>query len=111
MLHSHSYQYTNGAGRLCSGRPQSDDEGYENLMENPPTLEEMKKFFATLRSQFEGTQHADGAGVGDSKMDLPATKGSGIENARPEVPNVQKPAPLDEGGDKTRRQEKSQENI
>ena len=39
--------------RLCSGITSPDDEGYEALSENPPSLETMKAFFEKLRDQYE----------------------------------------------------------
>ena len=39
--------------RLCSGITSPDDEGYESLSENPPSLETLKAFFAKLRDQYE----------------------------------------------------------
>jgi hypothetical protein len=39
--------------RLCSGHPQRDDEGYQQLLQNPPTLEQMTEFFRQRRDQFE----------------------------------------------------------
>jgi hypothetical protein len=39
--------------RLCSGISSPDDEGYEALSENPPSLETMKAFFEKLRDQYE----------------------------------------------------------
>ena len=42
-----------GLSRLCSGHPQRDDEGYHQLLQNPPTLEQMTEFFRQRRDQFE----------------------------------------------------------
>lgn len=42
-----------GLSRLCNGQPQRDDEGYQHLLENPPTLEQMTEFFRQRRDQFE----------------------------------------------------------
>lgn len=42
-----------GLARLCGGMPQRDDEGYAHLLKNPPTLEEMKTFFAAQRDKLE----------------------------------------------------------
>jgi hypothetical protein len=39
--------------RLCSGVPQKDDEGYDHLMPNPPTLGDLKQFFQGLRETEE----------------------------------------------------------
>jgi predicted nucleotidyltransferase component of viral defense system len=41
-------QYKNAASRLCSGQPQANDEGYEALVSEPPSLEEMKEYFQEL---------------------------------------------------------------
>lgn len=46
-------QYENAAGRLCSGRPQANDEGYETLVANPPSLEEIRNYFLTIRQTYE----------------------------------------------------------
>jgi predicted nucleotidyltransferase component of viral defense system len=45
-------QYENAAGRICSGHPQANDEGYESLVLNPPSLEEMRDYFALLRKAY-----------------------------------------------------------
>jgi hypothetical protein len=42
-----------GLSRLCSGRPQHDDEGYHHLLENAPTLDQITEFFRRLRDQYE----------------------------------------------------------
>lgn len=42
-----------GLGRLCSGVPQKDDEGYRHLLSQPPALAEMKNFFVAQRDQLE----------------------------------------------------------
>lgn len=39
--------------RLCSGRPEPGDEGYESLLDDPPTLEQMREYFIGLRDQIE----------------------------------------------------------
>jgi hypothetical protein len=39
--------------RLCSGKPQADDEGYAQLLPNPPSLDEMRTFFITQRDRLE----------------------------------------------------------
>ena len=39
--------------RLCSGVPQSDDEGYAHLLPHPPTLVEIKTFFTARRDELE----------------------------------------------------------
>jgi predicted nucleotidyltransferase component of viral defense system len=46
-------QFETGLTRLCSGTPQRDDEGYRDLLPNPPTLEEMTRFFREQRDRFE----------------------------------------------------------
>jgi hypothetical protein len=46
-------QCDTGLGRLCSGVPQKDDEGYAHLLRNPPTMAEMKAFFIAQRDQLE----------------------------------------------------------
>lgn len=42
-----------GLSRLCSGVPQRDDEGYAHLLENTPSLEEIKAFFRAQRDRLE----------------------------------------------------------
>lgn len=39
--------------RLCSGVPQRDDEGLQQLLPKPPALSELKSFFERLREQRE----------------------------------------------------------
>lgn len=39
--------------RLRNGKPSLADEGYANLLENPPSLVEMRDFFATMLDQLE----------------------------------------------------------
>jgi len=39
--------------RLCSGITSPDDEGYEALIANPPSLETLKSLFENLRDQYE----------------------------------------------------------
>ena len=39
--------------RLCSGITSPDDEGYEALSENPPSLGTLKAFFEKLRDKYE----------------------------------------------------------
>ena len=42
-----------GFARLCSGVPQRDDEGWQQLLAKPPSLSELKFFFERLREQRE----------------------------------------------------------
>ena len=42
-----------GLTRLCSGVPGADDEGYQQLLTNPPTLAEMKTYFISQRDKLE----------------------------------------------------------
>lgn len=42
-----------GFTRLCSGVPQRDDEGFQQLLPNPPSLTELKSYFEKLREQRE----------------------------------------------------------
>jgi predicted nucleotidyltransferase component of viral defense system len=51
--YSNDGQYKNAAGRLCSGIPQKDDEGYKTLVENPPQPEEIRDYFIARRNEFE----------------------------------------------------------
>jgi predicted nucleotidyltransferase component of viral defense system len=39
--------------RLCSGKPGLDDEGYASLLDHPPTLKEMQRFFLGIRDRIE----------------------------------------------------------
>jgi len=39
--------------RLCSGITSPDDEGYEALIENPPSLDRLRAFFEKLRDRYE----------------------------------------------------------
>jgi Nucleotidyl transferase AbiEii toxin, Type IV TA system len=45
--------------RLCSGVPQRDDEGFQGLVEHPPSIEEMRDFFRRLRDEYEVTTAAE----------------------------------------------------
>lgn len=42
-----------GLARLCGGAPQRDDEGFEHLLANPPSLDEIRKFFKEQRNSLE----------------------------------------------------------
>ena len=46
-------QFDTALGRICSGVPQRDDEGYLHLLPNPPPLEQIVEFFRTERDRFE----------------------------------------------------------
>jgi hypothetical protein len=46
-------QCATALGRLCSGVPQRDDEGYVHLLSNPPSLAEIKGFFVSQRDRLE----------------------------------------------------------
>ncbi len=46
-------QYDYAAHRLWSGQPSSLDEGYEALLPNPPSVEEMRDFFRRRRTEYE----------------------------------------------------------
>ena len=39
--------------RLCSGRPEAGDEGYESLLDKPPTLVQMRDYFIRVRDRLE----------------------------------------------------------
>jgi hypothetical protein len=47
--------------RLCSGRPQRDDEGFSHLLPNPPSLEQMRDFFIAQRNLLEVEAAAEAA--------------------------------------------------
>jgi predicted nucleotidyltransferase component of viral defense system len=51
--YSSDFQYENAAGRMCSGEVQPDDEGYKQLVDDPPSPEAMRDYFISLRSSFE----------------------------------------------------------
>jgi hypothetical protein len=42
-----------GLARLCGGRPPKDDEGYESLLPDPPSLEHIAAFFRAQRDLLE----------------------------------------------------------
>src|ERR1051325_5082776 len=46
-------QFEIAVARICSGVPQRNDEGYEHLISNPPSVEQMKRFFLEQRDTFE----------------------------------------------------------
>jgi len=46
-------QYDFAADRLSRTRPAIDDEGYEALLPNPPTITEMREFFLQRRNAYE----------------------------------------------------------
>jgi hypothetical protein len=46
-------KYEIAARRLCSGVPSSTDEGYESLVDHPPTIEEMRDTFIELKRRFD----------------------------------------------------------
>ena len=52
-----------GLARLCSGVPGSGDEGYHQMLANPPTLEEIKTFFISQRDRLEIETAAEAARV------------------------------------------------
>lgn len=37
--------------RLCSGRPNQQDEGYESLLSNPPSVDLMSEFFIEVADE------------------------------------------------------------
>lgn len=39
--------------RLCSGRVDQLDEGYESLLPNPPSVDDMAKYFKSVRNDIE----------------------------------------------------------
>ena len=48
-------QYESGLARLCGGVAQGNDEGYEGLIESPPGIEELTRFFREKRDEYEVT--------------------------------------------------------
>ena len=59
-------QCDTGLARLCSGVPQTNDEGYQHLLRDAPVLEEMTAFFRRERDNLEiqlaAERHARGSG-------------------------------------------------
>jgi len=51
-------QATVGLQRLCSGKPQASDEGFEHLSPEAPSLAEMQRFFQSQRDTFERREAA-----------------------------------------------------
>ena len=51
-------QSESGLTRLCSGVPQSNDEGFEGLLGSPPDVEELAQFFRGKRDEFEVSRAA-----------------------------------------------------
>ncbi len=39
--------------RLCSGKPEAGDEGYESLLDKPPTVAQMRDYFIDVRDHIE----------------------------------------------------------
>ncbi len=46
-------QFEAGLARLCSGRPQQDDEGFAHLLVKPPKVSDMQAYFTGLRDAWE----------------------------------------------------------
>ena len=46
-------QSESGLARLCSGAPQSNDEGFEGLIDSPPDVEELARYFRQKRDEIE----------------------------------------------------------
>lgn len=46
-------QCATALSRLCSGIPQKDDEGYQHLLPNAPSLADIKAFFIHQRNRLE----------------------------------------------------------
>ncbi len=51
--------------RLCSGKPEAGDEGYETLLDKPPSVAQMRDYFLDIRNQIERAV-ARRAGSGDT---------------------------------------------
>ncbi len=51
VINKRPQKYDIAMRRLTSGRPALGDEGYESLMKNPPTLEEMGDFFRAISDE------------------------------------------------------------
>jgi hypothetical protein len=39
--------------RLCSGKPEAGDEGYDSLLDEPPTIAQMRDYFLDIRDGIE----------------------------------------------------------
>lgn len=50
-----------GLLRLCSGIPQRNDEGFQHLVSNAPSLEQMRDFFIEQRDLYERARAANRA--------------------------------------------------
>lgn len=46
-------KYDSAMMRMCAGKTRPDDEGYEALLEDPPSLEQMRSYFCDLRDRIE----------------------------------------------------------
>jgi len=42
-----------GLNRICSGKPQRGDEGFQTLMPDPPSIDKIAQHFQTLRKLYE----------------------------------------------------------
>lgn len=49
----HRLAMETGLSRLCSGRPQANDEGFEELVSPAPSIEELASFFRERRAAYE----------------------------------------------------------
>jgi len=58
----HILQYESGLARLCSGVPQRDDEGFEELVTPAPGIEELAVFFRERRDAYEIALAAEARG-------------------------------------------------
>lgn len=58
-------QFDTALQRLCSGKPSLHDEGYEQLLQDAPSLEVMASFFRAQRDDYEQRQAALIASVVD----------------------------------------------
>jgi len=45
--------FETGLSRLCSGRPQANDEGFEELASPAPSIEDLADFFRERRAAYE----------------------------------------------------------
>jgi len=52
-------QFDVGITRLCSGKPERNDEGYVHLLGNAPSIEEMAEYFRSERDRFEVERAAE----------------------------------------------------
>ena len=63
-------QFEIAMARLCSGKPERNDEGYLHLLDNAPSLEEMVGYFRGARDRFEVERAAEARRPRGSNIDI-----------------------------------------